>query len=1054
MNDRQQRFIKLLEEIFEINKSDLDFGIYRILNIKRKEIEDFFRSRLPALIEKELAPFASAGNAEIRTRISEIEQQLGGKEIIDSMPDSVPLVAKYRNLQSQLASGFDMAALESDVYSALYSFFNRYYEEGDFISKRRYKEGVYAIPYEGEEVKLYWANQDQYYIKTSENFKDYTFMAEDITVHFRLVDATTEQNNNKESENEKRVFMLFVENREEYPGVNTFSYDPEAKELVIRFTYDIPTDKKKKYADENYKAIVSHIASQLPELVARLMKNTSANSKEQKPLIQKHLEAYVAKNTFDYFIHKDLKGFLSRELDFYIKNEILHIDDIDSEDVNHNAVFFAKIRAIKKVARILIDFLAQLENFQKRLWLKKKFVVETNWCITLDNIDESFYLEIAANKAQTEDWVSLFAIDKIEADLQTPGFSRPLTVDFLKANKNLVLDTRHFSHTFRDKLIASIDDLDEKTNGVMINSDNFQALGLLENKYKNTVDAIYVDPPYNTDSVPILYKNGYKDSSWLCLMEDRLSRGRKFLSEKGIQCTAIDDFENPNLNLLLKQVFGVAPYTVVTKAKPSGRPIPNGFAISHDYGLFNKLSTSTSIARLSHSDEQISRYKEQDEKGRFFWELLRKAGSGSAKEDRPTMCFPLFYNVETHSLRVPELSYDKITEEYSVLESPKEKEKEIWPIRDDNSMGRWYKGLETIKNMISELKVEIQSSGLYFVYYRRRPNEGVQPLTTWDESKNSATEHGTGLLKKLFGDKNSFSYPKSLYTVIDSIKVSGVGADSLVLDYFAGSATTAHAVIAINRESKSDIKYLLVEMGEYFETVTKPRVEKVIYSTDWNNGMPTNRTSGISQIVKYMRLESYEDALSNVQLSQNHSTINFGDEYLINYMLDVESRDSLLNVDKFNEPFDFAMYITEHNETRVRKIDVVETFNYLIGLSVESKSAIAIFNAEPSANPSYEGAVELRKDANGQFMFQQLEGTLPDGRRALVIWRNITDDVLCSNAALDAYFQKYRINPRDREFDVIFVNGDNNIENLRLEDENWKVIMTEHEFNTRTWEEA
>lgn len=130
------------------------------------------------------------------------------------MPDSVPLVAEYRKLQSKLAYDFDMAALESDVYSALYSFFNRYYEEGDFISKRRYKEGVYAIPYEGEEVKLCWANQDQYYIKTSENFKDYTFMAEDITVHFRLVDATTEQNNNKESENEKRVFMIFVENQE------------------------------------------------------------------------------------------------------------------------------------------------------------------------------------------------------------------------------------------------------------------------------------------------------------------------------------------------------------------------------------------------------------------------------------------------------------------------------------------------------------------------------------------------------------------------------------------------------------------------------------------------------------------------------------------------------------------------------------------------------------------------------------------------------------------------------------------------------------------------
>lgn len=90
-------------------------------------------------------------------------------------------------LKKQLAEGADLAALETDVYSALYAFFNRYYEEGDFISKRRYKEGVYAIPYEGEEVTLYWANQDQYYIKTSENFKDYTFVAGGITVHFRLV---------------------------------------------------------------------------------------------------------------------------------------------------------------------------------------------------------------------------------------------------------------------------------------------------------------------------------------------------------------------------------------------------------------------------------------------------------------------------------------------------------------------------------------------------------------------------------------------------------------------------------------------------------------------------------------------------------------------------------------------------------------------------------------------------------------------------------------------------------------------------------------------------
>jgi len=150
-----KNFKDLLEKIFELDKSDLDFGIYRILNIRNDKIKKFLSDDLPNKIKDALRPFNN--------------------------------------------SNYDIAALESNVYSALYTFFNRYYDEGDFISKRRYKEGVYAIPYEGEEVKLYWANQDQYYIKTSENFKDYTFKVDDYSIHFCTINATTEQNNNKES---------------------------------------------------------------------------------------------------------------------------------------------------------------------------------------------------------------------------------------------------------------------------------------------------------------------------------------------------------------------------------------------------------------------------------------------------------------------------------------------------------------------------------------------------------------------------------------------------------------------------------------------------------------------------------------------------------------------------------------------------------------------------------------------------------------------------------------------------------------------------------------
>jgi adenine-specific DNA-methyltransferase len=275
------------------------------------------------------------------------------------------------------------------------------------------------------------------------------------------------------------------------------------------------------------------------------------------------------------------------------------------------------------------------------------------------------------------------------------------------------------------------------------------------------------------------------------------------------------------------------------------------------------------------------------------------------------------------------------------------------------------------------------------------------------------------------------------------------------LDFFGGSGTTGHAVVELNKKDGGNRKFILVEMGNYFETVTKARMQKVVYSADWKSGKPQNRNTGVSQIIKYMRLESYEDALSNIELVSDDDQLRvlFGEDYLINYMLDLESKGSILNIDAFNNPFSYQMKITEKNECKERSVDVCETFNYLIGLTVSRQSAISYFASKASASPVYEGAVDLVKDANGDYAFRQIEGTLPDGRRALVIWRTVTDNLLASNAALDAYFLKYRINPLDREYDVIYVNGDNNLENLRTSNESWKVQMTEIEFKKRMFED-
>jgi len=220
-------------------------------------------------------------------------------------------------------------------------------------------------------------------------------------------------------------------------------------------------------------------------------------------------------------------------------------------------------------------------------------------------------------------------------------------------------------------------------------------------------------------------------------------------------------------------------------------------------------------------------------------------------------------------------------------------------------------------------------------------------------------------------------------------------------------------------------------MGNYFETVTKPRIQKVIDSKDWKDGKPVNR-EGISQCFKYMRLEGYEDTLNNLELKRTGTqqqvldlTPSFKEGYMLNYMLDVEAQGSLLNLEWFENPFNCYLNITRNNEMQPTKVDLVETFNYLIGLVVENY-------AVPK-----EGFVVV----TGKNLF---------GEKILIVWRDCTKH---NREALNEFLSKSKYNPLDNEFDRIYVNGDNNVENLKTGDERWKVVLIEEEFKNRMFEE-
>ncbi|WP_369974596.1 hypothetical protein [Pantoea sp. ARC270] len=237
-----------LREVFQIDRPELDFGVYRILNARADEINEYLEKRLKEKVEQALASGSAANIGQLKDDLKKAE-----KAATDAGfdPAESPKVKEMKAKITQASSG--NAEHENAVFSHLLTFFSRYYDNGDFISQRRYKGDTYAIPYAGEEVMLHWANKDQYYIKSGENFSNYSFKLDDgRVVHFRLVAADTAKDNRKDNDKERRfvlaeqkIIMRIDDEGEGYeeeilPVEEVIKKDidgNETKELIIRFEY-------------------------------------------------------------------------------------------------------------------------------------------------------------------------------------------------------------------------------------------------------------------------------------------------------------------------------------------------------------------------------------------------------------------------------------------------------------------------------------------------------------------------------------------------------------------------------------------------------------------------------------------------------------------------------------------------------------------------------------------------------------------------------------------------------------------------------------------------
>ncbi|MEZ6142069.1 MAG: DNA methyltransferase [Zavarzinella sp.] len=991
-----KKFQKLLEELFQLDQADLDFGIYRIMNQKRDEVVRFLEKDLLPQVKEAFKHYQSADKVQIQRELDKLIQQIEGAGM---NPNDSP---KVQALKAQMAdSSVDVTALENEVFSHLFNFFRRYYHEGDFISLRRYKEGVYAIPYEGEEVKLHWANHDQYYVKSSEYFRDYIFtIPSGKRVRVHLVAASSEQDNKKEAPGKERRFIICAE-------------DPiyeENGELFIRFEYK-PDDGKKKQDTLNQEAIERVLKTEgIDDWVRELGKLAPTKANPNRTVLEKHLTQYTARNTFDYFIHKDLGGFLRRELDFYIKNEVMHLDDIEHDTVPRVEQYLSKIKVIRKIAHKVIQFLEQLENFQKKLWLKKKFVVETNYCITLDRVPEELYPEIAANEAQREEWVRLFAIDKIETDLNGPGFSVPLTVDFLKAHPGLFVDTQYFDLKFQSRLLRTIENLEQSSGGLVIESEASQALRLIKCYLAHRVGVVVADPPYNTGNDGFPYKDAYQHSSWLTMTSCVLEMLNRAMRADSLCACFIDDHEIYRLGNLMNDIFGetgraaCAPW----KSEASGGKEKTGLRSGHEYVLIYHNGDATCIAQTELSTGELDR---EDKWGKYRkGRELRKWGGASSRLDRPGQWF---------QLPTPDGTL-------------------VYPIKNDGSEGhwRWGKNNAAIKVALNDPDVfhwercdfnagvsHDGASERWVPFEKIRDVKKSVGWSTWLDNIGR-TADATRELKSMFGEK-PFDTPKpmSIYRWLIALHND---EEAYVVDLFAGSGTAGHATIDLNASDDSNRKFVLSDIGDSVRSVIWPRIQKAFYADSWKDGVPSERGGRRSALFKIIRLESYEDTLNNLELKrtgQQTSLLEQDDDlreqYVLSYMLDVESRgsQSLLNVESFRNPDQYKLRVERNGETQLVNVDLVETFNWLLGLTVKHIDVIR--------------GVRV------------VEGTNPNGDRALVLWRNLDET---NNDALDEWFKKQDYNTKDQEYDLIYVNGDNNLENLRRGDQTWKVRLIEEEF--------
>jgi adenine-specific DNA-methyltransferase len=737
-----------------------------------------------------------------------------------------------------------------ELFDKLYDFFQHYFSESGSIYFRNtvqhhnIHEKVYT---DDRDVMLFWKTHMLYYVKTDRLFNSMDVEVDGEKFFFDVSGMELKR------ANEKRELTYIFKSFKEGKTTLSVSYSEKGRKTKV---------------DEILKAV----------------KAKGVTLDEET--LEKAFRVFEKQSEVDYFINKNARAFLCEQFDLWMYQYLFKGESV------FNEIRLQQLQAIKEIAYKIIDFIAQFEDELIRIWNKPKFVLNSNYIITLDKIansNEALLKTIFKHKGmkdQIAEWQELGIADKkfkTEMVLEKDLVGDPLHLQY----QYLPLDTKYFKDLELD-ILAIFDDLDASINGWLIHSENYQALNTLLPKFREQVKTIYIDPPYNTGDDEFVYQDKFQNSSWLTMIENRLKLSRDLLNHGGSIITSIGREEVFELEQVFDTIFNEANQIGDLIWEKGRKNDAKYFSLGHDYLLVyakdeqylrqNNIVWREEKPGAHEILEEYRRLKSLHgnkfgliEQGiREFYNSLPKThislkhkrynrvdANGLWRDDN--MSWPggdgprydVIHPKTKKPCKVPDGGW-----RFSNLEKFKLYEKNGFiEYREDHNeppiLKRYLNFVSTDFDPDSKRRRNTISDG------EEESNVQVMPSVFYKNQQPTVLQ-----LRHIMG-KDAFKNPKDP-DVIGRLFVYVANKSDLFLDFFAGSGTTAHAIINLNREDGGKRKYILVEMDEHFNTVILPRVKKVAFSDKWKDGI-AQEGKGVSHFVKYFELEQYEDTLGKAR---------------------------------------------------------------------------------------------------------------------------------------------------------------------------------------------